>query len=458
MISILDFVFQAVILVLTTFALVNTCSVPTSCTCYNSSISYRIRCSHKKLTNVPSMLPSNIHVHKLYLFFNVNLFTVIPNNVFETFSFFNASDVYLTLSNNNIRLIENDAFNGIENVITDLNLYSNNLMTIPFAISKLVNLKTLKIQKNPLRSLDSSVMAHIGQSLTYFSLDLNHFTKMPRELRYLRVLQSLTINHIPFSHMDVNAFQGVNHTLKTLYLEYSKLEKMPLSICRLSNLSLLSFTYDSYLKENKSSILMSCGCKLPSVTRLYLHSNSLHTFPDIFALFPSLTLLHMLGNNLQYIDYEKIPNNSNLTNLLLTNNLFDRVPYALNRLKFLKSLSLDGNNIKTIDTPDLVGLHSLTYLGISSNPIMFIAPDAFKHNVNLRHLRLYNTHLKHIPVAVTTLTKLFEIDLDGMSIECTCDMSYLKHWNVSTIDIEGNCPFSSESIKYFIMHSLQSCP
>jgi Leucine-rich repeat (LRR) protein len=405
------------------------------------------------------MKQTNIHVNKLYLFFHVNSFTVIPNNAFETLSFVNASDVYLILSHNYISSIENGAFDGIENVTTELDLNSNNLMTIPFAISKLVNLKTLKIQKNPLRSLDSSVMAHIGQSLTFFSIDLNRFSKMPRELRYLRVLQSLRLNHIPFSHMDMNAFQGVDHTLKTLYLEYSKLEKMPLSICRLRHLTSLSFLYNRYLNENKSSILMPYGCKLPFVTTLSFHSNSLHMFPDIFAIFPSLTYLHMLGNNLQYINYEKIPFDSNLTTLLLSNNLFDRVPYALNRLKMLRSLSLGGNNIKTIDTPDLVGLHSLTDLDISSNPIMFIAPDAFKHNVNLRYLSLYNTHLKHIPVAVTTLTKLFDIDLYRMSIECTCDMSYLKHWNVAAIyRFDGTCAFSSEGIKYFIMHSLQSCP
>ncbi|XP_060559585.1 leucine-rich repeat protein soc-2 homolog [Ruditapes philippinarum] len=444
------------------FILDDNCPVQLPCKCTESATyytGYTVLCSHNNFTVIPNIKQVKLNVTKLNLVFGVNKLTVIPNGAFGIISSINTSEIVLDLSYNNIVSIENNAFDGIENLTTFLGLRDNNLSTIPLAISNLNYLQRLDIQDNPLHSLPSSVMLNLGSTLTAFKLDLDHFSEWPRELRYLRKLENLTVNHIPFSHLDLYAFHGVESTLQLLQLDYSKLEKVPYAICQLSHLTSLYMRYNGNLQENKSSIFIPCGNEMVTVTTLDLSRNGLYKFPDIFSLFPALTSLTLSFNNLQYIDYTKIKIDSKLTHLYLGENLFDRIPYALNKLKFLKTLRLSYNNIKTIDSPDLAGLHSLTELYLDINPVMFIAPDAFNHNVNLTRLNLYDTYLDHIPVAVTNLTKLSSIDFRRMPVDCTCDMTYLKQWNVSAIaEVLGICAFSSETIKHFVMNTLQSCP
>lgn len=441
------------------FLLVDNCPVSSPCTCSGSSGSSYIRCDSKSLTSIPAIKQSSYHVNKLYLYFYTNKLSIIFNNAFRNFSSINASEIDLRLDGNKIKTIETNAFSGIEKT-TNLQLQSNNLTTLPLAIGNLFKLRSLNILDNPLHSLDESVMSSIGRSLTSFSIDLNHFTEWPHELHFLRVLHSLSVNHIPFSHLDIHAFHGFEQTLTYLSVKESKLGKVPFAICYLSHLSSFEFSYNSNLQENKSSILEPCSRKLTSATTLKLDSNNLHIFPDMFSLFPSLTSVSLYNNKLQYIENSKVPSDSKLTFLSLQLNHFERIPYALNKLKSLRTIYILENHITTIETPDLAGLTSLMILNINRNPITYISPNAFGHNPYLSYIALEHTHLDHVPVAVTNVTSLAYFYLSGVPIDCTCDgMSYLKQWNVSTIStFKANCASSSETIKTYIMNALQACP
>jgi Leucine-rich repeat (LRR) protein len=163
----------------------------------------------------------------------------------------------------------------------------------------------------------------------------------------------------------------------------------------------------------------------------------------------------MRESKLQFIDQTNFPQTTNLTDLELTDSPFERIPYAVNKLQLLERLIFQNNKIKTIETPDLAKLHFLTDLYIIDNPIMYIAADAFKENVNLANVILDNTHLNHVPVALTYVTNLSLLRFNGLPIDCTCDMSYLKHWNYP---VTTKCAFSSETIGHFITHYLKFCP
>ncbi|XP_060555650.1 leucine-rich repeat-containing protein 57-like [Ruditapes philippinarum] len=303
-------------------------------------------------------------------------------------------------------------------------------------------------------------MSLIGRSLMFFQIDIKNVTEWPHELRYLRVLESLTVNQIQFPHLDINAFHGFEKTLKSLTLESSKLEKVPYAICNLSQLSSFDFRYNYHLQETKSSIFEPCGNKLLNVGSFYIAANNLNTFPDMFSLFPSLTYISAVANRHQYIDDTKIPFDSNVTGIHLSANMFDRIPYALNRMNRLTHVYLSQNRITTIEKPDLSNLTALTLLYLNGNPIKYIAVDAFKkNNIELSYLNLQNTHLDHVPTAVSSLAKLSTFILSGMPVDCTCDMSYLKHWNVSAVStFTTKCAYTSETVKSFVMNSLQTCP
>ncbi|XP_060555647.1 leucine-rich repeat-containing protein let-4-like [Ruditapes philippinarum] len=442
----------------TTFILQNDCLVSSPCTCFDSYDGIDIRCSSRDLTNIPDIKQFSANVDKINLFFCYNKLTVIQNDTFRNLSSINANDIDLQLQGNMIHTIESNAFNGIAKTIKSLQLQSNNITILPFAIKYLVNLKRLDICDNPLHSLDTLVMHNIGRSLTYFSFDLDTFTKWPKELHYLRVLESLIANHIPYPQLDVNVFHGFESTLRHLTLDYSKLKDVPNAICHLSQLTSFTFRFAYHLQTNISSTFAPCTQTNSTVFELNLASSNIHTFPNVFTLFPFLSKLNILNNSLEYIESTKIPTSTELTSLSLQYNRFERIPYALNLFKRLKQIFLYGNKIKTIETPDLSGLFSLIVLNLFQNPISYIAPDAFYNNINLYYLDLDYTRLDHVPVAVTFLTKLRYLYLSGMPIDCTCDMSYLKHWNVSSVNtFSTKCASSSETVKHFIMTSLQTC-
>jgi Leucine-rich repeat (LRR) protein len=144
--------------------------------------------------------------------------TIIPNNAFENLMSLNAIDIELQLNDNKIHTVESNAFNGIANATTSLQLQNNNLTTLPVAVRHMFNLKKLDIHDNPLHSLDASVMSNIGRSLTYFSLDLGHFNEWPQELHYLLVLKSLTLNNIPFFSFRYQCFPWIRKdSFRTYY-------------------------------------------------------------------------------------------------------------------------------------------------------------------------------------------------------------------------------------------------
>jgi Leucine-rich repeat (LRR) protein len=274
-------------------------------------------------------------------------------------------------------------------------------------------------------------------------------------------LEFLVVNYIPFSSLDINAFRGFENTLEILIMNYAKLEKVPHAICQLTILKNLDFKYDTNLKENDSSIIEPCGNTLLTDTDMYLHldNNNLHNFPDVFLAFPSLTVLTAINNNFRYIDNSIIPPDAHLETIFLSNNLFERIPSALNKFKSLQNLYIDSNKIRAVESVDLYGLSNLTTLYLNDNPLAYINPDAFSHNPSLNELYLQNTQIDHVPQAVVGLSNLNELYLEGNLIDCTCEMTYLRHWNVSAVtEFSTQCASSTETIKTFVMTSLQSCP
>lgn len=73
----------------------------------------------------------------------------------------------LVLSENVIETVDDQAFSGSENSITDLEIVGNKLTSLPTAFGKLQNLQALSLSKNPLRDFDQEIMKNISKFLTY---------------------------------------------------------------------------------------------------------------------------------------------------------------------------------------------------------------------------------------------------------------------------------------------------
>ncbi|XP_052809301.1 leucine-rich repeat-containing protein 15-like [Mya arenaria] len=353
--------------------------------------------------------------------------------------------------------LSDDAFNCVDSNIVSLDLRGNMFSVLPRALAKLVNLTYLDIQNNPLTTLDYHVMSVIGKHLKEFHVDLLHFNSWPREFRLLRAITTLEISFIQYHTLSTDAFHGMESTLDTLRIEFPHMVNMPIAICQLQNLHSLMFKYNNLHSPN-ATMIIQCNRSLILVTTLDLSFSNVRDFPDIFQTFPELTSLSLNHNALQYINSDLVPAQNKLQKLYLSYNNFSRIPDAFNKFHLLTELEMQNNHIDAIYDTDFHNLKALTTLYLNDNGLQFISSHAFKYNPKLNDLKLNNNRLRTVSSSITTLHSLRYLYLQNNQIDCTCDLSSLQSWNVSSIYfIYGNCGSSSESLKHYVMNVLPGC-
>ena len=389
---------------------------------------------------------------------NNNRLTVIPNNAFYNLSAFNASDVQIMLDNNHIYNIELDAFSGVEQVLTFLNLNNNNLTHLPLALKKLSSLHTMYILGNPLLSLDASVLASLSNKLNIFRISIEKVASFPNELRYLTALSKLRMYNITVPMLHSAVFHGFENTLTFLEMSFTSFESIPSAFCRLKSLKTFLCEYSPNLSNYDLSIFDECSHPMTTVTGLSLMHNKLTTMPKLDAVFPKLEYLYLNGNALHYIADSSLTGLTSLVAFDISYNAFTHIPFAVNEATSLQYLNVEHNKIETVEEMDLMRLHNLTHIYLMGNPIVYVSPHAFLHNPWLSAVFLENTTLGHIPLAVIGLGHFSQINLSGKPIECSCNaMSNLKSWNVSEVEIRAKCN-SGNSVKTYLTSELPKCP
>ena len=89
----------------------------------------------------------------------------------------------------------------------------------------------------------------------------------------------------------------------------------------------------------------------------------------------------------------------------------------LNWYKNLRTLNLDNNQIKIMESGIFESLSSLEILNLDKNNITDIPPFLFQGNPSLSTLSIAFNHLSHIPGAIQNLEKLTIVNLMGNSIQ-----------------------------------------
>ncbi|XP_060606319.1 uncharacterized protein LOC132758648 [Ruditapes philippinarum] len=442
------------------FVFSDDCPAPAPCSCSGLADNALIMCSNKQLTSVPVFHSSNLHTKDIIVFLNSNNLTAIRNYVFRSLSSMHATSIHMQLDTNAIFFIEQHAFDGIENSLTILQLQNNKLTSVPNAVGRLRNLDYLDVTNNPLKYLGISSLSGIGLSLKTLYIDMTPFAVWPTELVSLTSLQHLTISSIPFESMNSSDFRGFDNSLITLDIkEAPRLRNIPCALTNLPRLTSFYLEHSGRLGANgTSAIAVNCSRPSHSITTFTLENSNLTTFPDVLHNFPRTTSLNLLGNSLEFIEIEKISSANRLAKVDLASNNFRRIPSALNRMINLTELDLSKNLIISVEDVDLSGLSKLQTLSLADNPIRYISTHAFDNNKLLAELNLANTNLRMIPVSVTSLTHLADFDLTGVTITCSCDMAYLKNWNIKPItSLDGVCTNTNAALKNFLSTSLPLC-
>ena len=170
----------------------------------------------------------------------------------------------LWMGNNKLKELGNKSLRNLRH-LTDLNLYSAGLTTLPKAIGQLKHLKVLDL---------------------YY----NKFTELPRQLGRMKRLEQLAI-----SHNDLKALPGSLaklRRLQVLFAHHNRLSQLPAKFKHLDQLRVLNLGYNWF------TVAPNVLGSLPSLEELDLNNNNLQEFPTVLLSIRTLKKVYMGSNPL----------------------------------------------------------------------------------------------------------------------------------------------------------------
>ncbi|XP_052810281.1 leucine-rich repeats and immunoglobulin-like domains protein 1 [Mya arenaria] len=402
------------------------------CSCYSN-----IDCDRKQLTAVPTFDLPVFLLNKDYthmqtsLGLNDNNITSIPFGAFHNISKLNMPLLSIYLGSNNISIIHNGAFTGLES-IDDVGIYldHNQLTTIPLDLTRMTNLFALDLRYNPIQTVSGPVIAAMFASNEITRLSLSSYEMLKKVMEVQdNSLEYLVLDGMTTRKMDPGLFQRSKTVpLSSITIEKSSFDNVTEVLCNL-DLNSLTISGCPNLGDN---VLQ--GCPQTSLWRLTIYESNLTNAWTPSALYNSpIRYLTVLGK-------------------------FDRVPTSVFRhWPNLQSLTV-GSNITIIEKSDFEGLRELHDLNLRANPIHLIADQAFATNTKLADLHLhYNNdiHLTSIPSSLQNLTSLSFVELPNMKCTCTA-MGGVKGWHADYVS--GQCTNIHMGIGTYIETKLTLCP
>ncbi|XP_067135342.1 leucine-rich repeat-containing protein 40-like [Centruroides vittatus] len=267
--------------------------------------------------------------------------------------------------------------------LTKLNLSSNSLISLSPDIKILTALKVLDLHDNQLVSLPDT----LGDLIHLVKLNLSHnrLESLPYSVFELKELQFLSLQHnqLPELSDDISNLS----LLEELDISYNKLKTIPPAIGFLSRVMVFNLSNNCLtslpleigdmtairrleLTNNNLAVLPETIGNLLHLEQLYVQHNDLAYLP-LFSNCNNLKELHVGHNkiteipsdvletllNVRTLDLRsnkisKIPDEitwlQSLERFDLTNNNLSGLPYTLGILPHLKSLSIEGNSMRSI--------------------------------------------------------------------------------------------------------------
>ncbi|XP_042326556.1 toll-like receptor 3 isoform X2 [Sceloporus undulatus] len=395
-------------------------------------IEERADCSHLKLTQIPSDLPSNItaldishnqlrtlptanltkYNQLIYLDAGFNTISKLQPELCLTLPLLKV----LKLEHNQLHVFPSNVFTSCIS-LKELNLGSNILDVKNEPFKNLKNLQFLDVSHNKLSSIKLGSQPQL-ESLQELVASQNKITELKKEDLYF--LSNSSLNKLDLSANPVKEFySGCFRAIGNLYglimnkvpLGQDGTEKLAseLSGTRIQHLSM------SQVQLSQISSSTFNGMHNTNLTILDLSNNGLSVIEnDSLVYLSNLEDLNLMNNNITRLFSHSLNGLSNVNYLNLGYSDIRKIDSAFQWLKHLKDLIMDGNKFLEITPNTFKGLDNLKNLSLSQCSIISITSTTFSSlaNSSLQFLNLTKTGISSIkPRAFAWLGHLKTLDL-----------------------------------------------
>ena len=279
--------------------------------------------------------------HLSYLNMNYNNVTFIPGGIF-----WNCGNLtYFSITNNQIRAIDKDAFVGTD--LQDLNLMQNQITALhSLTFASLPNLDTLFLSYNQIEVVPVDTFKN-SQKLIFLGLGNNK-------------IQVWTKDHLPDQPK-----------LRSLHLDQNQIKTL---------------SDDTFVNA-------------PELRNLEIGRNLFEELP-VFEGLKHVEVLSIFGGKIKHLTAEPFKNLKKLKLLTLSYNEIETVNFTVEDnqdfLLGVTSINLDGNKLKIIPKGSLQLPLNVQYLDISSNQLESLETDGIFPIEQLRSLRAEKNQIKKI--------------------------------------------------------------
>ncbi|XP_022902099.1 chaoptin-like [Onthophagus taurus] len=325
----------------------------------------------------------------------------------------------IILSHNNIDVIEEDGFGGIETTLEFLDFDHNDLTSIPTALSQLQSLKYLYLSSNLLTEIPVKVFDGFCDNLRALSFSGNQLSKIPSD-----ALQNCTkISHFNAAYNKIYDlteydFETWGQNIKNLILGNNRIsllkDRIFAELKELKELS-LSFNPIRYIDDNAfegleglESLELSFGLEVETISeQIFKHvpnlqwlsadNNDLHAISESFLSFlPEVRYLNLESNRLRQVPVGifSVSTHGKLREVRLSNNVISRLnEKTFNGLQSLETVTFANNRIRLVEKNSFYNLPTLATVILSNNELATLDKHAF---VNLPKLHLVDLHNNHL--------------------------------------------------------------
>lgn len=291
-------------------------------------------------------------------------------------------------------------------------------------------MKELYLLENPLLVIDDTAFDASATSLQVMYLSEARFTRIPDAFLHLKTLKLLTIYDTLILDWNEPALRAISPNLQTLVLENVGLKTWPGWMTYFTNLTELGFNGNSL-----SSIPDDAFDKLADgLLVLSLFNNRLTAVPKAVSSLKALRSLNLQGNNIRNVTW--LPQSAKLLSLFLFNNSLRDAYELSNSLRnygdSLTEIDLHGNQLTAL--PNVSFLAKIEGLDFSSNQMSQSNTGSVPPTINT--IDLSHNSLTYIPLFLKTLRNIFEMLLSYNAITRITDADFSK--TITGVDLRYN--------------------